>query len=35
MLIAFISLSVAASAIVVYGIFCMVMETLISEGVGK
>lgn len=35
MLLTFISLTVAATAIVVYGIFCIVMETLISEGVGK
>jgi hypothetical protein len=35
MLLAFISLTVALAALVTYGIFCLVMETLISEGVGK
>ena len=33
--IAFISLSVALAAFLVYGIFIVVMEALISEGVGK
>lgn len=35
MLIAFISAVVALAAVVTYGIFCAVMECLISEGVGK
>ncbi len=35
MLIAFISLAVAASAFLVYGIFIVVMEALICEQVGK
>lgn len=29
------ALLVALAAVVTYGIFCVVMETLISEGVGK
>jgi hypothetical protein len=35
MLIAFISASVALAAILLYGIFCVVIECLISERVGK
>lgn len=35
MLLTFISLTVALAAFLIYGIFIVVMETLISEGVGK
>jgi len=35
MLIAFISLAVALAAFLVYGIFCLIMEALICEQVGK
>lgn len=35
MLLAFISVIVALAAIVLYGIFCMVMDAVIVERVGK